>query len=84
MTTYNDFRTAQATQNTIVNALGDQLNTFPKNENGLVEMTPEYRIVKTKFDAEFKKLQSINSFGVKNFKKEIAQARKQRRAGLCV
>ena len=83
MNTYNDFRTAQAAQNTIVYALGDKLNAFPKNENGLVEMTPEYRIVKAKFDAEFKKLQSINSFGVKNFKKEIAQARKVKR-GLIV
>ena len=43
----------------------------------------EYKTIKLQYAKEFKKIQDINSFGMKNFKKEIykehEEKRKQRR-----
>ena len=75
MITYNEYKEIKSKQDAIVDQLSDKLNSFPKGEFGMVvesiRMSDEYKSIKNQFSKEFKKIQDINSFGAKNFKKEI-------------
>ena len=54
-----------------VDFFSNQLQKFPKNEIGLITDKSElYRISKLGFDCWFKKLQDLNKFVYKNYKKE--------------
>lgn len=52
----------------------DVLNTFPRLENGLtpdnVRALPEWKAAKLAYDVAFKKMQDINSYIGKHYKKE--------------
>ena len=52
-----------------VDAITEELNSFPKNSAGMVKVTPEFRAVKTRFDVAFNELQTINKFASKELKK---------------
>lgn len=65
--------------NTRVNALSDKLNSFPKNTSGMVEVTAEFRTVKTRFEIAFKELQTINKFASKELKKAYRDASRESR-----
>jgi hypothetical protein len=84
MTTYNEFKTIKTNQDNLVSDLQNKINSLPKEGNGLViesiRMTKEYKQLSISLNTEFKKLQNINSFGQKNFKKEIDAERKAKRA----
>lgn len=54
-----------------VNFFNSQLQKFPKNDIGLItEKSELYRVSKLGFDHWFKKLQEINVFINRNYKKE--------------
>lgn len=54
-----------------VNFFNSQLQKFPKNDIGLItEKSELYRVSKIGFDHWFKKLQEINFFINRNYKKE--------------
>ena len=55
-----------------------KLNTFPKNEAGMVEFTPEYNEANRIFEIEFDNLRVLN---VKAGKEILKAASKLRRAG---
>lgn len=80
--TYAEYKSIKANQNTLVDSLSSEINAFDTNEMGLVKdeirNTTEYRTLKNTLNREFKKLQEINTFGTKNFKKEMALDRSQR------
>jgi hypothetical protein len=84
MTTYNEFKAIKTTQDNLVSELQNKINSLPKEGNGLVveniRMTKEYKDLSISLNTEFKKLQNINIFGQKNFKKEIDTERKAKRA----
>jgi len=75
MNTYSEYKELQGKQNTIVDMLSDKLNLYPKGDFGMVEesvrVSDEFSLVKNQYNQEFKKLQNINSAGVKKYKKEI-------------
>lgn len=83
MNTYNEYKELQNKQNTIVDILSDKLNSYPKGDFGMVEeslrMSDEFRLVKSNFNKEFKKLQEINRLGMKMFKKEIRKSNEEKR-----
>mgnify|MGYP001163365490 FL=1 len=83
MNTYNEYKELQNKQNTIVDMLSDKLNSYPKGDFGMVEesvrMSDEFRLVKSNFNKEFKKLQEINRLGMKMFKKEIRKSHEEKR-----
>lgn len=87
MNTYSEYKEVKSKQDAIVDALSDRLNSHPKGLLGMTEesvrMSDEYKALKHLFAKAFKKLQDINSFGMKNFRKEICkeheEKRKQRR-----
>ena len=83
MNTYNEYKELQNKQNTIVDMLSDKLNSYPKGDFGMVEesvrMSDEFRLVKSNFNKEFKKLQEINRLGMKMFKKEIHKSHEEKR-----
>jgi len=84
MTTYNEFKANKTTQDNLVSELQNKINSLPKEGNGLVvesiRMTKEYKELSISLNTEFKKLQNINIYGQKNFKKEIDAERKAKRA----
>lgn len=55
----------------------------PKGPMGLtpdeVKNDPEFRKLKKKYDVAFAKLQKVNQFLMRNFKKEMAEAHRKRR-----
>tara|TARA_B100000768_G_C10882097_1_gene210051 strand:- start:98 stop:340 length:243 start_codon:yes stop_codon:yes gene_type:complete len=63
-----------------IDAITNELNSFPKNAFGLVEVTPEFRAVKTRFEIAFKELQTINKFASKELKKAYRDAARANRA----
>jgi hypothetical protein len=84
MTTYNEFKAIKTTQDNLVSELQNKINSLPKEGNGLVvesiRITKEYKELSISLNTEFKKLQNINIYGQKNFKKEIDAERKAKRA----
>lgn len=83
MKTYSEYKDLQCKQNTIVDMLSDKLNSYPKGPFGMVEesvrVSDEFRSVNSSFHKEFKKLQEINRFGMKMFKKEIRKSYEEKR-----
>jgi hypothetical protein len=83
METYSEYKDLQGKQNIIVDMLSDKLNSYPKGDFGLVEesvrVSDEFRLVKSEFNKEFKKLQEINKLGMKMFKKEIIKSHEEKR-----
>ena len=66
-----------------VDTLSESLQKFPKGEMGLtpdtVKNSPEFKEVKSNFNKQFSSLRKLNSFIMKNFKKEYAEYRKYNR-----
>ena len=83
MNSYSEYKDLQGKQNTIVNMLSDKLNSYPKGDFGMIEesvrVSDEFRLVKSNFNKEFKKLQEINRLGMKMFKKEIRKSYEEKR-----
>ena len=83
MNTYSEYKDLQSKQNTIVDMLSDKLNSYPKGDFGMIEesvrVSDEFRLVKSNFNKEFKKLQEINRLGMKMFKKEIRKSNEEKR-----
>ena len=87
MNTYSEYKEVKSKQDAIVDMLSDKLNSYPKGAFGKTEesirMSDEYKALKAQYAKEFKKIQDINSFGMKNYKTEIykehEEKRKQRR-----
>lgn len=83
MNTYSEYKDLQSKQNTIVDMLSDKLNSYPKGDFGMIEesvrVSDEFRLVKSNFNKEFKKLQEINTLGMKMFKKEIRKSNEEKR-----
>jgi hypothetical protein len=81
--TYREYKEVKSKQDTIVDQLSDKLNSYTKGAFGMVEesvrMSKEYKTIKMQYSIEFKKLQNINSFGVKTFKKEIRKEHEEKR-----
>lgn len=77
--TYFEFKQNIELQNNIVNEIENSFKSFLKGQFGLVsdedKNSKEYKELKKKFDIEFKKLQEINLYGMKNFKKEQKKER---------
>lgn len=75
MNNYNEYKEIKNKQNAIVDELSDKLNSYPKDNLGMViesaRVSSEFRELKTQYQKEFKKLQDINREGMKKFKKEI-------------
>lgn len=67
---------------TRVNKLDTEIKSFEKNSLGMVKEeirnSKEYKESKKSFDLSFKELQNFNSWFTKEFKKEIAEQRKNR------
>jgi hypothetical protein len=84
MTTYNEYKTVKQNQDSIVTELSVKLNSFAKYDNGAiideVRNSIEFKTVKMQFDIEFSKLQNINIYGNKNYKKQLDAERKTKRA----
>lgn len=59
----------------VLDPLSEKLNTYPKDEMGLVSdkvrLNPEYRRLTKEFDSNFQVLRALNSFAYKNYKKEL-------------
>lgn len=83
MTTYNEYKTIKMTQDTLVSELTVSINKYPKDVTGMVveniRNSSEYKSLRLQLENEFKKLQNINIFGLKNFNKEITKERKEKR-----
>lgn len=83
MNTYSEYKDLQSKQNTIVDMLSDKLNSYQKGDFGMIEesvrVSDEFRLVKSNFNKEFKKLQEINRLGMKMFKKEIRKSNEEKR-----
>jgi hypothetical protein len=63
-----------------VDFFSKQLQKFPKNEIGLITDKSEfYRVSKLGFDCWFKKLQEINFFINRNYKKENREYQLEKR-----
>lgn len=71
METFNELLQRKNDIEIQVNFFNSQLQKFPKNDIGLItEKNELYRVSKIGFDHWFKKLQDINKFVYKNYKKE--------------
>jgi len=71
MKTFNELLNRKNDIEKQVNFFSSQLQKFPKNDIGLITGKSElYRISKIGFDHWFKKLQEINIFINRNYKKE--------------
>ena len=83
MNTYSEYKEVKSKQEAIVDMLSDKLNSYPKGAFGMTEesirMSDEYKALKAQYAKEFKKIQDINSFGMKNFKKEIRKEYEEKR-----
>lgn len=86
MNIFQDYKDLAAKQNIIVDALSDKLNSYPKGPFGLmpdeVRASDEFISVKNQFNREFKRLREINGQGVKKYKKEIQQERREKMSKL--
>lgn len=67
---------------TRVNKLDSEIKSFEKNNLGMIKEeirnSKEFKEIKKSFDLNFKELQNFNSWFNKEFKKEIAEQRKNR------
>ena len=83
MKNYSEYKEVKSKQDAIVDVISDKLNSYPKGAFGMTEesvrMSDEYKALKLQYAKEFKKIQDINSFGMKNFKKEINKEREEKR-----
>jgi len=76
MKTFNELLQRKNDIEKQVDFFSNQLQKFPKNEIGLITDKSElYRISKIGFDCWFKKLQDLNVFINKNYKKEYKNYR---------
>lgn len=74
MLTYEEYKDIKKQQDDIVDNLSALLSEYPRNSIGLVEdgcKDYRYRLIKSRYNAEFKKLRNINALGYKLFKKQI-------------
>lgn len=87
MNTYSEYKEQKSKQDAIVDQLSDKLNSYPTGDFGMViesvRMSDEYKSLKLQYAKEFKKIQNINSFGMKNFKKEICKEYEEKRKQRC-
>lgn len=78
--TYREFKLIKSELDNKVTELSEKLNSFPKGEFGLtpdeIKFSSEFRALKAEFNVVFQKLQQLNEFGVKAFKKEMKEERK--------
>lgn len=80
MKTFNELLQRKNDIEKQVDFFSSQLQKFPKNELGLIiDKTELYRISKIGFDHWFKKLQEINIFINRNYKKENREYQLQKR-----
>ena len=76
MQTFNELLQRKNKIEKQVDFFSSQLQKFPKNDIGLItEKTELYRVSKLGFDHWFKKLQEINVFINRNYKKEYKKIR---------
>lgn len=59
-----------------LDAADKAVKSFPAKENGLVEMTEEFRIAKRKFDLLFTQLRALNENTPNKVKREYAMAKR--------
>ena len=71
------------TLDSICSEYSKKLNSYPKNEMGLVieevRLSGEYQALKRDFEKSFKELQEFNKWFLKKFKKEYLKDRQQKR-----
>jgi hypothetical protein len=80
MQTFNELLQEKNEIEKQVDFFSNQLQKFPKNEIGLITDKSEfYRISKIGFDCWFKKLQDINVFINRNYKKENREYQLEKR-----
>lgn len=83
MKDFNEYKELKEKQDKIVSELSIKLNSFPKNEFGMVveniRMSDDFNSIKKSFTIEYKKLQDINKLGSKLFKKEIKNEQSEKR-----
>jgi hypothetical protein len=80
MQTFNELIQRKIDIEKQVDFFSKQLQKFPKNEIGLITDKSEfYRVSKLGFDCWFKKLQDINIFINRNYKKEIREYQLEKR-----
>jgi hypothetical protein len=80
MQTFNELLQRKNDIEKQVDFFNSQLQKFPKNELGLITDKSElYRVSKLGFDHWFKKLQEINIFINRNYKKENREYQLQKR-----
>lgn len=69
-----------------VSQLGEVLRSYPKNESGLtpdeVKFSDAYRLDKARFNVAFEEQRQFNQAYVKQYKKELALERKNKRLAL--
>lgn len=83
MKDFNEYKELKEKQDKIVSELSIKLNSFSKNEFGMVveniRMSDDFNVIKKSFTIEYKKLQDINKLGLKLFKKEIKNEQSEKR-----
>lgn len=83
MKDFNEYKELKEKQYKIVSELSIKLNSFPKNEFGMVveniRMSDDFKSIKKSFTIEYKKFQDINKLGSKLFKKEIKNEQSEKR-----
>lgn len=81
--TYPEAQAARAAIDSEVSRLGAELRAFPSGAMGLtpdhVKASPQYRAVKSAYDAAFARLRRFNSWYLKAFAAEIRAERKAKR-----
>lgn len=84
--TYEMYKQAAAQLDARVSATSAALKKFPRGVMGLtpdaVKATPEWQQAKRAYSLAFEQSRKFNAFFVKNYKKEIAAERNERRAAL--
>ena len=83
MKDFNEYKEIRDKQEIIVSELSIKLNSFQKNEFGMVvesvRMSDDFKAIKKSFTIEFNKLREINKLGSKLFKKEIKNEQNEKR-----
>ena len=69
---------------TLVNNCSAYLGKFPRNSIGItpdeIKERPEWKQAKNDYDLQFKRLQEINQFIIKNYKKEYFELKRSARS----
>lgn len=80
--TFEMAKTEKNNWQTLVDQTSKILNSFPKNEIGLVpdevKNSPEFKSAKIDYWVAFYKLRQFNLYYIKNFKTQINQERKNK------